>query len=292
MSHPPFFLGRISRAGLAVFDIVNDLRLHVLFNYFLVVSWFLRSSKVSIQDSVDYAFVALSMATFAYLLNRYADYHYDLIADAGLKKAPRSLYVVISLASLAAATLFLIQRPSHMLPLVVGLVFGVLYSVKTIFPLPLKNYWFTKNLLAVSSKYLVTFGGVLLFVPFTETLFIRSISMLVFYFIYEMLWDIRDMVADKVGRVTTIPILIGRKKTLLLCSFIGFSSLVLQVGVLNTTVYFYLKYIAVFFFIVSLIGVRHPRWFHAMTYVHLVLNLIFQSNDEIFHYAWNAISFF
>lgn len=279
----PLVFGRFLRTSLDIFDIVNDLRLHVLFNYFLVVSWFLKSSKVDVQDAVEYGLVGLSIAGTVYLLNRYADYSYDLVADAGLAKAPREVYLFTAGVFFVAGLPYIFHNPVTIFPSIFGLTFGTLYSFKTFFRYPLKNYIVSKNLIAAGSKYVATFGGVLIFVPFTDLLLFRSISMFAFHLIYEILWDIRDMAADKVGKVSTIPLKFGKSTAILICVCIWLISLGLQLGEVRHTEHFFAKYVVVLFFIASLVWVKHPRWFHVMIYVHIVLNLAYV-NEEILQY--------
>ncbi len=276
-------LARVFGVVLDTFDIVNDLRLHVLFNYFLVVSWFLKSSGVDARDAVEYGLVGLSIAGTVYLLNRYADYGYDLVADFGLAKAPREMYPVVAGIFFVTGIPYIIQNPVTIFPSIFGLTFGTLYSFKTFFRYPLKNYIVSKNLIAAGSKYIGTFGGALIFVPFTEVLLFRSVSMFAFHFIYEILWDIRDMAADKVGKVSTIPLKFGKSTALLICLGIWLASLGIQLGEVNHTEHFFAKYVVVLVFILSLLWAKHPRWFHVMIYVHIVLNLIYV-NDEILQY--------
>lgn len=284
MNHSlPLFLGRVSRVALDVFDIVNDLRLHVLFNYFLVVSWFLTASKIDVRDAVEYGLVGLSIAGTVYLLNRYTDHSYDLVADAGLAKAPRQIYLVVAGIFFVTGIPYIIQNPVTIFPSIFGLTFGTLYSFKTFFRYPLKNYIVSKNLIAAGSKYIGTFGGALIFVPFTDLLLFRSISMFAFHLIYEILWDIRDVAADKVGKVSTIPLKFGKSTAIFICVCIWLISLGLQLGEVRHTEHFFAKYMVVLFFIASLLWVKHPRWFHVMIYVHIVLNLMYV-NDEILQY--------
>lgn len=282
-----YFSGYVVRVlGIAVdiFDIVNDLRLHVLFNYFLVVSWFLKSSGVDVRDAVEYGLVGLSIAGTVYLLNRYADYGYDLVADAGLAKAPRRAYLVAAAVFFFSGIPYIFHNPVTIFPSIFGLTFGTLYSFKTFFRYPLKNYFISKNLIAAGSKYIGTFGGALIFVPFSDLLLLRSISMFAFHLIYEILWDIWDIAADKVGKVSTIPLKFGKSTALLICLGIWLSSFGIQFGEVRHTEHFFAKYGIVLFFIVSLVWVRHPRWFHVMIYVHLVLNLAYV-NEEVLRYA-------
>lgn len=278
---PGTLIQRIKSFSLVIFDTVNDLRLHVLLNYFLVVSWFLHSSGVDVQHSVEYALVAGCAAGFAYLLNRYTDYPYDLIVDKGLTKAPRIVYLLLSSLFLLAALLFSFKDVVYITPLFLGLVLGVFYSVKTFFKYPLKNYFLVKNIFASMSKYIVTFCGVIIFYQVSIILLIKSLSMLAFHFIYELLWDIRDVKSDLAGKVSTVPLRFGKNITMGICFFVWLIVLLVQFPFVNHTDYFFLKYVIVLFFILSLLKVSNVRWFHVMTYVHLILTLTFINKEVV-----------
>lgn len=274
---------KVSSAVFLIFDIVNDLRLHVLLNYLLAVSWFLYGSGLSVKNSVQCALFATCLGGFAYLLNRYTDYSYDLIADRRLKKVPRWLYLAFSGIFLFTGFYMCFQNTVYLIPLPIGIAFGILYSVKTFFKYPIKNYFLIKNIFAAGSKYIGTMIGVAVFIPISEGIFMRSISLFAFYMIYEILWDIRDMESDVTGKVSTIPLLIGKRDSLLLCGAIWFVSFSFQISAIHLTDHFFLKYAVVLFFILSLVKVRGVRWFHIMVYVHLLLNLFFV-NDEVLQY--------
>lgn len=276
-------LSRAQALAFSVFDLINDLRLHVLLNYLFVVSWFLYAAGVSVKNSVSYALFAMCIGGFAYLLNRYTDYSYDVIVDRGLKKAPRRMYLIFSGAFLFIGIFLCLQNTKYLIPVLIGIALGILYSVRTFFKYPIKNYFLIKNIFAAGSKYIGTMIGAALFVPMSEAIFMRSISLFAFYIIYEILWDIRDMESDAAGKVSTIPLLIGKGDTLFLCGAVWLISLSFQFPAVRLTDHFFLKYIVVLFFILSLVKVRGVRWFHVMVYAHLLLNLVFV-NDEIMRY--------
>lgn len=269
--------------AISFFDMVNDLRLHVALNYFLVVSWFLYSSDVSVERSVGYAFVSMCMLSAAYLLNRFTDYEYDLVVDRGLAKANKTTYMGLSVTALIIGVLGAHHYETSLFPVFLGIFFGISYSMKTAFSFPIKNYFLIKNLFASFSKYIVTLVGVLLFIPLTSNLIFRSISMFAFYLIYEILWDVRDIQSDIYGKVKTLPNTIGKNLSLFVCTLIWSASLSGQYFFVNHTDHFYIKYIVVLSFILSLLFVSNVRWYQLMTYAHMVLNLIF-INEEILLY--------
>ena len=265
------------------FDILNDLRLHVIFNYLLLVSWFLYGFKVSVESAVEYAFLSMCMLGAAYLYNRYTDYDYDVIADAGLAKVNRPVYLYFSAFFLAMGLTFWALNDVYPLPIFVGLIFGFVYSSKSFLKYPFKNYLIVKNITAVLPKCIVTFGGLLFFISYTDSVFYKGISMVCFYLIYEILWDVRDIQADIVGKVKTLPNTIGKNWSLVVCLLIWVISLSSQYFFVNHTDYFYIKYVVVLSFIVSLFIVNKVRWYHLMTYTHMVLNLIFINNEVLLY---------
>jgi 4-hydroxybenzoate polyprenyltransferase len=248
-----------------------------------VVSWFLYSSRISAEISVEYGLVAMCIGGFAYLLNRYTDYSYDVIVDKGLIKVPRRIYLLFSFFFLFIGLSLMIKNIVYIFPVFLGIVFGIFYSLKTFFRYPLKNYFVIKNIFASGSKYIGTMCGVLLFKPMTLVLFFRSISMFAFHLIYEILWDIRDIKSDTVGKVATIPRFFGRDVALGVCFIIWSFSLFSQFIFIKQTDYFFIKYEIVLLFILSLVKIKDVRWFHVMIYFHIVLNLIF-INKEVLIY--------
>ena len=275
---------RLYAAVLYLFDIINDLRLHVIFNYFLVVSWFLYASGLSASRAVTYAMLMACLAGFSYLLNRYTDYDYDLIVDRGLAKASRRLYAVLSGLFFMLGLGLVYFNPEYFYPVLLGSFLGIIYSVKTVFAKPLKNYLITKNIFAASSKYLGTMIGVLLVVPPTEHLFLRSLSMLAFHYIYEILWDIRDIESDRAGKVATIPNTYGKNLALLICVAVWLLSLQVQYFAVSHTEYFFIKYAVVMSIIVSLLFIKTVRWYHVAIYIHIILSLMF-INQEVIVYT-------
>jgi 4-hydroxybenzoate polyprenyltransferase len=271
------------RYVLIVFDIVNDLRLHVLLNYFLVVSWALLAWKVSVKNSVEYAVTVACIAGFAYILNRYTDYHYDLIVDKGLKKIKRSSYLFFASFFLIFGFYFITKNQHFLVPAVLGLMFGVFYSIRTIFAYPFKNYLIFKNIFASGSKYIITLLGISLFRTVDLPLLFMTVPLFISFLIYEIIWDIRDIESDKVGNVKTIPRAVGKEWSLIICIIIMILNFVPQIFLFRQSNYFYITYELLLFFIISLLFVKNVRWFHIMVYAHIVLKLVF-INKEVFTY--------
>lgn len=277
------YMKPFSRYFFYLFDIINDLRLHVLFNYFLVVSWSLLAWRVSVKNSVEYALTVACIAGFAYVLNRYTDYKYDLIVDKGLKKVRRSTYLFTAIFFLVLGAGLTLRNQSFLFPSFLGFLFGIFYSIKTVLVYPFKNYLFLKNIFASGSKYIITLLGISLFREIDLHLLLMTIPLFVSFLIYEILWDIRDIESDRVGNVKTIPGVFGKEWALIICVVVMLLNFVPQVIFFNKSNYFYTTYELLLFFIISLLFVKNVRWFHVMVYAHILLRLIF-INKEVFIY--------
>lgn len=279
----------MSNIFLSFFDKFNDLRIHVAFNNFLFTSWFLYLCGVSAKISIICATITFFFILFTYLFNRFSDYDYDIFVDTYYKKFNKNTYFILSILSLNVG-IFLIfffketLRVSYFPVFVIlflMIFFAVTYSVKTFFKYPLKNYLVVKTLYNVSSKFFLVFLLALLFSPVSiQQLLIISIAGFCINLIVSTLWDIRDMRSDLIGKVRTVPLVIGKKKTLLLCGLIWLFSLILInfLGLTSST--FYIRYFILLFFIISIIKIERPRWFHIIIYAFISLNLLF-SNHEL-----------
>lgn len=281
----------VRKSILNTFDLINDLRLHVLLNYFLTVSWLLYASHASAADSVEFAFIVTSLAGFAYLLNRYTDYPYDLIVDKGQKKCKRIVYLYLSFFFLFL-TLFSFYQ--SVLPLLsfylvttvlsAGIIFGYMYSVKTFFSFPLKNYFIIKNLTSVTAKCIAFILGAILLTP-ADPLSLATILLSVFsvHLIYELLWDIRDIESDKAGKVETLPTRFGKHATLIACLIVWLCSITAITFLGDPNSRFFIKYLLMLMFVLLTFFISRPRYFHLMIYAHLLLNLTFVNKEVVFY---------
>ncbi len=278
------------------FDLVNDIRLHVLLNYFLTVSWLLYAMHASAEGAVEFALVVTFLAGFAYLLNRYTDYHYDLVVDRGLKKFQRSTYLYLSFFFLFLSLLAFYYSSLPILSfslagtgLVIGILFGYVYSVRTFLPKPLKNYFIVKNLISTAAKSVAfIIGAVLLTLADLGTLAVVLISVFSVHLIYELLWDIRDINSDSVGNVDTVPTRFGKRVTLIACLGIWSASIIAMSLLSDPNERFFIKYLLILMFILLTFIISRPRFFHLMIYGHLVLNLFFV-NEEVLLYLQGFI---
>ncbi len=274
-----------------VFDVVNDLRIHIIFTSFLTYSWFLSIRSIGdTSEIVEYSILCAVMTGFAYLFNRYTDYSYDLVADKGLKKAPRVIYIWGTvLFLLFGVGMYLYFLKTYLLfPIVTMVIFGYIYSAPTIFKYPLKNYLITKPVFNVLPKTLLMVWGLYLFTGFPLLIILILCSNYVLtILIHSIVWDIRDINADIVGNVKTIPNVYGKEVAVILClvlSFVSYEILHLIYG--NVGVYTLWYYAIMLLYIFLSYFISTPRFFHAEVYFLIVLKLIFV-NREVVDYFLN-----
>lgn len=275
---------------LETFDKINDLRIHVAFNFFLITSWFLVSLDVPTVLSIKYALVLFFFVEFSYLFNRYTDYSYDLIIDSAFKKLKRETYLHLSYISLFIGTFLFFYYEDiftihyKILIFIVGLISTISYSKGIFFKFPLKNYLVTKNLMSAGSKYFMLIAGAFLLSP-SSNFFIISTSLVGFLLnlVFTILWDVRDIEADKVGHVRTLPVVFGRKKTILLCFLLLCFSFLYSVFYLHRyDDVFLTNQIIILSFIIMVAFVKNPRYFHLMVYIMILFILSFNSYGLLF----------
>lgn len=245
----------------------------------------------SAEGAVEFALVVTFLAGFAYLLNRYTDYHYDLVVDSGLKKFQRPtylylsfLFLFLSLLAFYYSSLPILSFPLAGSGLVIGILFGYVYSVRTFLPRPLKNYFIIKNLTSTVAKSVAfTIGAVILTLADLGTLAVVLISVFSVHLIYELLWDIRDIDSDRVGNVETLPTRFGKHVTLIACLVVWSASIIAMSLLGDPNERFFIKYLLILLFILLTFVISRPRFFHSMIYGHLILNLFFV-NEEVLLY--------
>ena len=100
----------------------------------------------------------------------------------------------------------------------IGILSAVSYSKSLFLKFPLKNYLIVKNLMSAGSKYFVLIAGAFLLSPLSiNVILATSLVGFLLNIVFTILWDVRDIEADKVGNVRTLPVVFGRGKTLLVC---------------------------------------------------------------------------
>ncbi len=268
---------------LTFFDRVNDMRINVILNYFLLVSFFVfkSQSQVSSEDRIAFAAIATAFVGFSYLFNRYTDYHYDIVVDGTEIKLARRTYLWISFGYFAVGSLLLLENPEYFPVLIIGAIFGIPYSVPTILKEPFKNYLFLKTIYSSGSKTAVIFYWLQCF---TTSSLSESIAMSFIFFcshtVFGILWDVRDIEADRVGHVRTIPNVYGVGAALTVATAANITGFLIDMSVFDTTV----RDLAFFGLAGVLIllteFVRHPRFFHTMIYCNIITKLFFVNDRE------------
>ena len=269
----------MNKKTLYYYDKINDLRLNVLFLYslitFLVSIQFLNTIK-----SLEISILSFFSLAFVYQYNRYTDYEYDQKAE-GLKKIKKNMYLVMSLGSLTISFFMSYFDLKYLNVTIFYLVMGVLYSSKTIFKKPIKNYLLLKNIFAA-----ILVPALQIFIVFNyTTLHSYKIIMLIFipvfllYLCYEVLWDIKDIESDKIGNVRTLPNTIGKERTIILIFAILSFGALYNINVLNlslTNINMMAYFIALIFTIVLYFNKNYNyRLFHLFLYVNIVALIIF-----------------
>lgn len=266
------------------FDLINDLRLHIGLSHFLALSWFLEWLDIDTRHSVEYAFFSMCLLMFAYLLNRYTDYEYDLVADRGLAKFPRKVYLVLAGIFLLIAIALCFTQKEYIALAFLAIAFGWFYSVPTFFRYALKHYFIVKNITAVGSKYTTAVAGAWVFSDISfPYLLLAGLNFFFIHLIYEILWDVRDIESDRVGRVKTIPNVWGKTVALLLCLVIAAVGFFFGWYIRDLSEAFIWKYSLTVAFVLLTFPIVLPRYFHAMIYGNLVLRFMFV-NHEVVHY--------
>lgn len=284
------FLQKYTPVILESFDKLNDLRLHIAFNFFLITNWFLVSLNVPASDSMKYALIFFFFVEFSYLFNRYTDYDYDIIVDSAYKKPEKDTYLYLSYISLFWGALLFLYYDNlfdikyKLAIFVLGTISAVSYSKNILFKLPLKNYLIVKNIMSAGSKYFVLIAGALLLSPYPAgAILAASLVGFLLNLIFTILWDVRDIEADTVGGVRTLPIVFGKLKTLLICvTLLAVSFLYSILYLERSDAVFLTNQIIILGFIVMVGSVRNPRYFHLMVYIMILFMVSFNTHGLLF----------
>lgn len=186
-------------------NIFNAARLHVALIYGLIAITFVWTQGISTPELVAVlSFTSLLSAT--YLFNRIMDVDSDKISQPGEELDGGVVAFVVALLTLTPIA-FLTIFSLPVLPYVVFIAIGMSYSLPIFFGKSFKEILVLKNLYAAGAWY-VSF--VLLQSVYAGTTpllvsFISSLHVFVLIFAYEVIWDIRDIDADRAFGVKTIP---------------------------------------------------------------------------------------
>jgi len=181
-----------------------------------------------------FIFLSPFLVTFSmYTLNRRTDIEEDMLNDRPrtnfIRRYKKHLPVLIVVSYIAAVLPVLIINATAASLLLVPLLFGIFYTIK-IFPFSfsrLKEIPVVKNMIVALNWAIL---GVLFPVIYTNSSFsFIFVYMFIFIFIRVLIgaafFDIRDVAGDMRERIRTIPIILGKQKTLKLLVILNTVSL-------------------------------------------------------------------
>jgi 4-hydroxybenzoate polyprenyltransferase len=174
--------------------------------------------------------VCLSV-TVVYQLNRISDFNEDrqnAPREYEFNKRHLTEITLISLGSFFILIALFISQTIVLIYALPLLGLGLLYNFKILDPMPrLKSIPIVKN---IASAFGWAFA-VVIFPCLVDNISISTPAIVLFVYLFlgvfssEVLWDLRDIVGDKVNGIRTIPILFGRESTRRLLLFINWLAL-------------------------------------------------------------------
>ncbi len=194
-------------------------RIDIVLVYFFVILSFLNFYGTPKDRPSWFVLVSLVLLVAAsYLYNKLYDYEGDTLTQSrgALKKNNLVLILVVFLAGLPGAIAVLANQPiePYITPYFIGILLGFFYS----FPIKgkrIKNFFLLKNLFAAFAWFISIVFLLSLYLDvgnFTEIMF-DQIYLFFLFLIYEIIWDIKDIEADKKMKVSTIPVRHGLAMT-------------------------------------------------------------------------------
>ena len=185
--------------------------------------------------------LAAFLVTFSiYTLNKATDRVEDSVNSPNIASRSRLYYVSASVsAMIACLSIGVLDGLKVLLVLSMPFVIGLIYSVRVVKTLPrLKEITGVKSL-SVALSWAVT--GALLPYALGTVEFQKVIFFFAFIFIQvlvkEVIFDSLDMRGDKVSGVTTIPMVLGMRRTKLFLVFINtFSGLLVMFSILSGSI--------------------------------------------------------
>ncbi len=252
---------------------VNTYRLHVV-AVFLILCFLNTRPYVRPELLTEYyaALIAFGFLWLGfYIGNKYFDFVEDSVSQPLEARTGMTIgYLTILLYVFPIPLLFWYELP--VLPYLTLVLLTLAYSA----PLPgttlrIKKFLFIKNIYAA----LMWWGGIAFLLHFYTTqyftlnqAFLATISIFVFIFIIELLWDIRDVDGDRSAGNTTVPVYFGIQPTKW---FIGFLLLTIfalfpNPNLLVLVSILYLLFVTIF----AQTGFR-ASYFHAIIYVQIII---------------------
>ncbi len=175
---------------------------------------YLPSQKTGgIDDRLTVGFCFMCGLVWIYLYNKTTDRVEDavsqpqeMMSESSHQWAKRLLPLLIVIP---ATILYVIDMP--VLPYLIYIGIGCLYSYPVYKHYRVKNIFFLKNFWAYIDMFLPIWFGVYIYFPNENTVLFAGalVSFAFFYLAGEVLWDIRDVAGDRVSKVNTIPVVLG-----------------------------------------------------------------------------------
>lgn len=220
--------------------------------------------------------LAAFLVTFSiYSLNKATDKKEDAVNSPNIEPRSQVYYVIASIsAMIACLSIGVLDGLNVLLVLLMPFVIGLVYSVRVVKTLPrLKEITGVKSV-SVALSWAVT-GA---FLPYALGTVEFQKVIFVFAFIFtqvlvkEVIFDALDMRGDKISGVTTIPMVLGKRRTKLFLVAVNiFAGLIVMFSVLNGLIIQFVS-LSIFsilfsFLIIWLFVGNDPRSFHGETVV-------------------------
>lgn len=259
-----------------IFYSIVKTRLHVAAIYYFLCIQIIESTTHQSARLYLPAILSFTIWHYAlYLFDRAYDAHLDSLNNniESLKGKYRKPLLYFSISIVFVPLLILIYYNQPILPYLFFIPITFLYNLR-IFPnkKAIKHFTFIKNLysavliwplpIAVMVKYYIGMNNYLLEIMYWYWSFI------VFVFMGEVIWDMRDVDGDKQENIMTIPVVYGLKKTRILL-FI----LLILVSTINIIAHNTFNYIVVSFYILYILiaSPKLPKWlFHLPLFISLL----------------------
>ncbi|QQS29361.1 MAG: UbiA family prenyltransferase [Sphingobacteriales bacterium] len=261
-------------------------RIHVavicFFLYHNIIYYYLNNNAEPIHLPVLLAFAIWNLAL--YLFDRAYDYNKDIITDAqdalSNRQARWGIKIALALTLFPIGLLLCFQYP--VLPYLFFIPLTFLYTLPlTKHNIRVKNLFFIKNL--YSAIFIWTLPLVVIlryyqgYPQSVPQLLFENYYFLVFVLMGEIIWDFKDVAADKAHKVQTLPVVLGFSTTriiLFLMLTVNCTLFYLQTG--------YINYPVVAFFLLFIFFAKEttPVWCY-----HLPLLLVIADN------VWKFIKF-
>lgn len=250
-------------------------RLHVAAIYYFLCIQIIESTTHQSAKPFLPVIIAFTIWHYAlYLFDRAYDAHLDSLNNnkESLKGKYRNTLLYFSISIVFIPILILIHYKKPIIPYLFFIPITFLYNLR-IFPnnKAIKHFTFLKNFysailiwplpIAVMVKYYAGMNNYLIEIMYWYWSFI------VFVFMGEVIWDMRDVDGDRQENINTIPVVYGLKKTR-----IFLFTVLVSVSIINILMHNSFNYIVVTFYVIYILiaSPNLPKWlFHLPLFISL-----------------------